>query len=59
MIFLDVQVTEGRNYYGVGTGGYAIFASRDATLAFSTGKFNEEEAAKGLDEVSDNDVGAI
>jgi hypothetical protein len=52
------DVTNGVEFYGPGSG-YGIFAGRDASVTFVTGKFNEEEAKKGLDSLSINELGAL
>ena len=46
------DVTKGRDFYGPGSA-YSLFSGKDATVAYVTGKFTEEEAAKGLDSLSD------
>jgi hypothetical protein len=53
------DVTSGVDFYGPGRGGYGIFAGRDASVPFITGKFNEEEAKKGLDSISINALSAL
>jgi predicted heme/steroid binding protein len=52
------DVTSGRDFYGPGSG-YAAFAGTDASVAYVTGKFTAEEAAKGLDSISSIQVAAI
>jgi hypothetical protein len=53
------DVTSGVGFYGPGSGGYSIFAGRDASVTFVTGKFSEEEAKKGLDSISINELSAL
>jgi hypothetical protein len=53
------DVTSGSQFYGPDQGGYRIFAGRDASVTFVTGKFTEEEAKKGLDSISINALGAL
>lgn len=43
------DVTSGRPFYGEG-GSYSVFAGRDGSVPFITGKFTEEEANKSLTE---------
>jgi len=43
------DVTSGRPFYGEG-GNYAVFAGRDGSVPFITGKFTPEEAQKSLTE---------
>lgn len=53
------DVTSGEQFYGGGGGGYGIFAGRDASVAFITGQFNDEEAKKGLDSLSIKSLSAL
>ena len=46
------DVSAGPEFYGA-RGSYSIFAGRDATVPFVTGKFTEEEALKGTEELTD------
>lgn len=53
------DVTNGIEFYGPNAGGYSVFAGRDASVPFVTGRFNEEEAKKGLDSISINELSAL
>ena len=52
------DVSAGTDYYSEGKG-YSIFAGRDATVSFVTGKFNEEEASKSIEILTDEQIGGI
>lgn len=43
------DVTSGRSFYGEG-GSYHIFAAKDGSVPFITGKFTDDEAKKSLTE---------
>mmetsp|Transcript_12254 Transcript_12254/g.17093 ORF Transcript_12254/g.17093 Transcript_12254/m.17093 type:complete len:174 (-) Transcript_12254:153-674(-) len=45
------DVSAGSEYYA-GEDGYGVFAGRDCSLSFVTGDFTLEECAKGLDELT-------
>ena len=53
------DVTEGRDYYGEGAGGYSVFAGKDASASFSTGDFSDEGAKKDLSELGDAELSGI
>ena len=46
------DVSKGPEYYAPGNG-YSIFAGRDGTVPFVTGKFTDEECEKGSDALTD------
>ena len=49
------DVTKGAEFYAEGSG-YHAFAGRDSVVPFITGKFNEEEAAKSADVLTDEEI---
>ena len=52
------DVSKGTEYYAEGNG-YSIFAGRDASISFVTGKFTPEEAEKSIEELKPEELGSL
>ena len=52
------DVTDGRDFYGEGTG-YNFFTGKDASPSFVTGKFNDEGLKDSLDHMSLTELGGV
>jgi predicted heme/steroid binding protein len=52
------DVSAGRQYYEDGHG-YSVFAGRDGSVPFVTGKFNPEEAAVSIETLTPEQIGTV
>ena len=52
------DVSNGTEYYAEGNG-YSIFAGRDASVSFITGRFTPEEAEKSVEELKPEELGSL
>lgn len=53
------DVSAGWEYYAEGESGYSIFAGRDGSVPFVTGKFDAEEAEKTIENLTPEQLAGI